>query len=142
MNLNRLLKTIGKDEGCKLKLYRCTSNKLTIGIGRNIEDNGIRKDEVKLMFKNDVDEVVNNLAPALKRKFGINFNSLSDIRQEVLLNMAFQLGIPRLLKFKNTFRYLKNKSFKKCSIEMLNSLWAKQTPKRAKRLSNLMKGGK
>lgn len=154
MQLERLKQRLRNDEGEKLKLYKCPANKLTIGIGHNIEEKGIKKEVSELIFKLDVEEVIEELAPALKNKFSIDFESLSDVRQEVLLNMAFQLGVPGLMKFKNTFSILShainldsqsvldNDHYERVSLEMLDSLWAKQTPQRAKRLSYAMKHNK
>ncbi len=126
MNLERLKNHLARDEGEKLKPYKCTANKLTIGIGRNLEDRGITKEESQYLFNNDVDTVVRELSPALKHHYNLDFEKLSEVRQEVLLNMAFQMGVPRLLRFKYTFNYIKDNDFKSASIEMLNSLWAKQ----------------
>ena len=64
---------------------------------------------------------------------------LSPIAFGCVVNMAFQLGLPRLLKFKN-FQYHLNKcDYESASLEMLDSLWAKQTPNRAKELAETMR---
>jgi lysozyme len=55
--------------------------------------------------------------------------------------MAFQMGVDGLLKFKNTLELIKNGKYKEASDAMLDSLWAKQTPNRASRLSAQMKTG-
>jgi lysozyme len=59
--------------------------------------------------------------------------------QDVLMEMCYQLGVTGVSKFKKTVAYLQNKEFKNASIEMLDSRWAKQTPNRAKELSNRVK---
>lgn len=153
MILKRLRKQLICDESEKLHLYKCPAGYLTIGIGRNIEQRGISKDESELMFKNDVDLVLKELAPSLLHHHSIKLDSISSVRQEVLLNMAFQLGVPRLMKFKNTFAYIKNADYENASIEMLDSLWFKQMHEmdmvdgkdslnRAERLSYAMKNDK
>ena len=60
--------------------------------------------------------------------------------KDVVIEMCYQLGVGGFSKFKKTISYLQNKQFKDASEEMLDSLWAKQTPNRAKSLSDIVKG--
>lgn len=69
------------------------------------------------------------------------FKDLDNVRQDVLTNMAFQLGVPNLKAFVNTLRLIEEGKYKEASVEMLNSKWARQTPERAKRLSEAMRTG-
>lgn len=127
---------IKRHEGLRLKPYRCTAGKLTIGYGRNLEDIGILEDEAELMLKNDIGRCryeVNNNIPV--------FNNLDQTRQSVLLDMCYNLGIKKLLGFKKMLEYLNNHDYDNASIEMLNSEWAKQVPNRARELAQLMKKG-
>jgi lysozyme len=71
-------------------------------------------------------------------RFVNNFCELSDIRQEVLINMAYQMGT-RLFNFTKTKMYIEQRNFKQASIEMLDSSWYEQTPNRAKRMSEQFK---
>lgn len=133
LNISEMLK---KDEGLKLKPYYCTSNKLTIGVGRNIEDNGISEDEALYMLENDIKGVKQEVLrcfPWLK--------SHDEVRQAVIINMAFNLGLPTLKKFKNMLHHLQLKNFDQASIEMLDSRWALQVKGRATRLSEMMRTG-
>jgi lysozyme len=135
MNIKRLTESIKLHEGLRLHPYKCPSNKLTIGYGRNLEDKGLTTFEANLLLNNDIQEIYTQLKQQLPY-----FKDLKYIAQEILIEMAFQIGVSGLLKFKKTLHYLENKDYKNASIEMLNSKWAKQTPQRAKKLSNLMKG--
>ena len=90
MNKLLLRSELKRDEGERLRLYKCSSGKFTIGIGRNIEDNGISKDESELMFANDVDRVEKEA----RSIFG-NWKSIEDARQRALVNMLFNLGMTR-----------------------------------------------
>ncbi len=110
--------------------------KLTIGIGRNLEDRGITKDEALYMLENDIKYVKDELAKRISF-----FNNLDNIRQEILINMAFNLGIKGLLGFKKMLKALEEKDFTKASEEMLNSKWAEQVKNRAKELAYAMKYG-
>lgn len=134
--IDLLKKTLIRDEGERLKLYKCTAGKLTIGIGRNIEDRGISKDESDLMFNNDIKGVIDGL-----RSSFLFFDELSPIRQLVLANMAFNLGKTRLLKFKKFIAALAVRDYTLAASEMMDSDWSKQVGERAKRLERMMLTG-
>ncbi len=129
-------KMLVRHEGLRLKPYRCTSGKLTIGIGRNLEDNGISEEEAYLMLDNDINEVIDNL----KNKYDW-FERLNDVRKAVVIDMAFNLGIPRFGAFKKTISLIESEDFDGASKEMLNSKWAVQVGYRAKELSEMMRSG-
>jgi lysozyme len=67
--------------------------------------------------------------------------TLDDARQNVLMNMAFNLGVAGLLEFTKTLNFVKRREYEKASVEMLDSDWAKQVGERAKRLAKVMKTG-
>ncbi|GAA4652067.1 hypothetical protein GCM10023116_43510 [Kistimonas scapharcae] len=124
-------------EGCRLKPYRCTANKLTIGWGRNLDDNGIDQEEADFMLDSDV--------IAVEKELGSNlswFCSLDEVRQAVLTDMCFNLGWPRLSAFKKTLQHIEGGHYELAAIEMLNSKWARQVKNRAARLSEMMQSGK
>lgn len=125
-----------KHEGLKLKPYRCTSGKLTIGVGRNLEDRGITKSEAMYLLSNDIADVIHQL----KEKLPV-FNVLDQTRQDVLVDMAFNMGVGGLLEFKNTLASIEKGHYRKASKQMLQSKWAKQVPNRAGELSEMMKTG-
>lgn len=129
----RITETIIRHEGFEYKPYKCTEGKTTIGVGRNLEDVGLSYDEIMLLLSNDIDKVINQCDS------NISFYRYApeDVKL-VLLNMCFQLGITGLLKFKKTLKYLEQRNYKKASVEMLDSRWAVQTPKRAKELSSII----
>ena len=132
MELNTLKESIKKYEGLKLKPYLCPSKRLTIGYGRNIQDVGISKNEAEVLLNNDLLEIKLKLEDKIKL-----FYKLDDVRQNVLIEMAYNMGVSNLLNFKKTIGYLEsavfclNKSdigsaktcFQYASIEMLNSKW-------------------
>lgn len=122
-----------QEEGLRLKPYRCTSNKLTIGVGRNIEERGITQDEALYLLNNDIELTLDELYENLNWLASIDVTA-----RMILVDMAFNMGVPRLLGFKNTLRYIREGEYLKASVEMLDSRWAAQVGKRAKDLSNLM----
>lgn len=123
------------DEGLRLKPYRCTADKLTIGYGRNLEDVGISKDEAEYLFANDIKEAESELRHAFPW-----FEELAETRQDVLVNMCFNLGLTRLLGFKKFLKAVSLGEYETAAHEMMNSAWAEQVGDRAKRLARLMRG--
>jgi lysozyme len=124
------------DEGVRSKPYRDTVGKLTIGVGRNLDDVGLRPDEIDYLLKNDIAESV-----AAARALFQSFNRLSGSRKAVLVNMAFNLGQTKLAQFKRLRAAVAAKDFQKAAAEMLQSAWAKQVGARADRLAKLMEKG-
>lgn len=137
MNVDRLQKQLIRHEGLKLKPYRCTAQKLSIGVGRNLEDVGISKDEAMTLLANDIDTVSDQLNTSLPW-----WKTLDDARQEVLANMAFNMGISTLLTFRNTLTAIKSGAYKDAAALMLQSKWAAQVGNRAKELAAQMESGK
>jgi len=121
---NGLRANLIDDEGLRLKLYRCTAGKLTIGIGHNIEDRGISEAVCELMFQEDI-AVAERDALALFP----GLHSYSDRRKAALINMAFQLGFERLSQFKKMRTAVANGDWFAAANEALDSDWAKQTQK-------------
>lgn len=138
-------------EGVVLKPYRCPEGKLTIGVGRNLEDNpltdeerkacgdiynGITKNAAYMLLRNDVTRCENEL-----RKKILFYQELPVERQYALLDMCFNLGINRLLKFKKMLKAMENRNFPLAAYECLDSNYARQVPNRAKRIARLIKTG-
>lgn len=135
MNLHRLERTLKADEWESLKPYRCTAGKLTIGVGRNIEDNGISAEESLYLLRTDIARCIREL------KSFPWFLDLDGVRQEVLINMCFNLGFPRLIQFRRMLAAIQKGDFEAAADEMLNSKWAQQVGNRAQRLAEEMRHG-
>ena len=131
-----LRKRLALDESVRTKPYRDTEGKLSIGVGRNLDDVGLRADEINLMLTNDIAAAIADLDRVLPW-----WRGLSDARRLVLANMAFNLGISRLLGFKNMLEAAKQERFSDAADEMLDSKWAGQVGDRAKRLAAMMRAG-
>lgn len=130
IDLSRLAKQLCIDEGVRLKPYRDTVGKLTIGVGRNLDDRGITEIEAAQMLDTDI-----NLAKVELAFFMPWSSQLNDARREALLNMTFNLGIVKLRLFKNMLAALKAGDWQKAHDEALNSKWAKQVKQRANRIA-------
>ena len=133
--MSKLINQLKSDEGLRLKPYKCTEGYLTIGYGRNLETNGISENEAEVMLVNDIYRVMESL-----NDYGLLIDHTQP-RRDVLINMAFQMGVNGLLKFKKMLRALDDRNYSLAAKEMLDSLWAKQTPERAKRLARQMRVG-
>lgn len=136
MNLERLFAQLEDDEGRRKKPYRCTAGKLTIGVGRNLDDRGLRDDEIDLMLKNDVMESIGEC-----RKLFRMFDQLSSVRQEVLVNMMLNLGFLKLAGFKRMHAALEEGNWAEAARQMLDSKWATDVGDRADRLAEAMRTG-
>lgn len=124
-----------RDEGLRLRPYRCTSGKLTIGYGRNLEDRGIDRHEADAMLQNDIERTETSLS------HHVIWPSLSDVRRDVLINMAYNMGLDGLYKFNRFFQRLAMRDYSRAADEMLDSAWAQQVGDRAKRLAEIMRSG-
>ena len=130
MNKHTVARQLLIDEGLRLKPYRCTAGKLTIGVGRNLDDRGITEPEAMGLLDNDIrrvwSEVMSNLPWAIRAP---------EVVQDVLVNMGFNLGLGGLLGFKRTLAHLEAGEYGKAADAMLDSRWAGQVGERAQRLA-------
>ena len=125
-----------RDEGLRLKPYRDSVGKLTIGCGRNLDDVGIGMDEANLLLTNDIQRA---RAAVLARIPGSQ--ALDEIRQAVLVNLCFNVGIAGLLKFTKFLAAVAAAQWDQAAIEMLDSRWRTQVGLRAERLADQMRSG-
>lgn len=132
MDLDKIEQQLIRDEGLRLKPYKDSVGKLTIGIGRNLDDNGIRETEARFMLRNDVNQTINEC-----RTLSF-FQHLNEPRQAVLINLVFNIGLARVRGFKKMLAALEHLDYTAAAIEMMDSLWAKQVGPRAVRLKEQM----
>jgi lysozyme len=138
--LTKGVEQIQRHEGLVLNAYQDHLGYWTIGYGRLIDKRkggGISQAEAEYLLQNDISGVIQ----ALERQITF-WNRLSEPRKAVLMNMAFQMGVAGLMKFKRTLSLIELGEFAEAADNMLTSLWAKQTPKRAQEMANQMRTGK
>jgi len=128
-----------RDEGLRLKPYRDSVGKLTIGVGRNLDDVGISESEAMTLLWHDVQDANTELIAALPWAFSLRANE--PIRFFVLVNMAFNMGISGLLQFHNTLSHVQAGNYLTAADDMLLSKWATQVGDRAQRLAEQMRTG-
>lgn len=146
MNNEKLKESLIQNEGLKQYVYTCPKGYKTVGVGRNLETKGLSKAEIMYLLENDILDCKLFLEDIFK-----DFHSLSDARQNVLIEMVFNLGNGGFKKFKKLIEAIKEKDFIKASEEMLNSKWhndfinfrqdKNEKETRSYKLSQIMKKG-
>lgn len=132
MNRTRLKVQLVQHEDRKTHPYTDTAGNLTIGVGRNLTDRGLRDSEIAFMLDNDIDE-----AHAICTQLFPGFATLSESRQHALIDMAFNLGEPRLRKFVKMKAAVDARDFDRAAAEILDS---KLPERRKTTLAGMMKG--
>ena len=144
-------------EGLRLQVYKDSLGIATIGIGRNLEDRGITPEELEWMDIPNMDTIyqygiseadamylaqndVQIVEEELLRSHPCVEN-LDAVRQLVLVDMAFNMGVPRLGKFKKMWAAIHENNFEEAAKEMLDSRWANQVKSRSTKLAHAMHTG-
>lgn len=125
-----------RDEGLRLKPYRDSVGKLTIGVGRNLDDVGISEEEAGLLLNNDIAAA---RADVFARLPWATF--LNEPRFAVLVNMRFNLGLAGLFTFRQALAAMERGDWAEAAKEMRDSHWAEQVGPRAHRLAQQMESG-
>lgn len=133
--MKRLIEMLQRHEGLRLKPYKCTAGKLSIGYGRNLDDMGISEVEAMVLLRHDIERCYDEL-----NVFSW-FADLDQVRQEALIDMLFNLGLPTFLEFKKTLKFVAEGKYSQAAEEMLRSKWADQVGDRAKELAYMMDTG-
>ena len=133
MDVEKLKDQLILHEGLELKSYQCSAGFITLGVGRNVEELGITEDEARYLLDNDILRVTKELDSNLPW-----WRDLSEVRQRVVVDMVFNLGISRFLNFKNAINAMQEEDWEEAAAQMLDSKWADQVGKRADRLAKAM----
>ena len=155
-NMTELLDQLVLHEGLELLPYKDTLNIDTIGIGRNLEHRGLSEEELAHIGK-DISDIcewgitkeqayylAENDVKIVEKEVCKSHPcviELDEIRQRVIIDMAFNMGVPRLSKFVKMWKAIHEENFEEAKTQMLDSRWAKQVGNRAVRLSNAMETG-
>ena len=121
-------------EGLELMPYTDTVGKWTIGVGRNLTDKGISKDEAMALLSSDIADAIDDIYHLFSC-----YDNLSEARQQVLISMAFNLGRTRLSTFTRFIGAVHRSDWEDAADEMMDSTWAKQVGVRAVTLSRMMR---
>ena len=144
MNIDELRQEIQKDEGRVNSVYLDHLSLPTIGIGHLIKESDpeyglpvgtvVDDERVNELFDQDIKVTLSEC----EQLYG-NFNDLPEEVQKILANMMFNLGRPRLSKFRKLCKAVADKNWQECAVQMEDSRWHKQVTNRANRLISRMK---
>ena len=144
MNIDELRQEIQNDEGRVNSVYLDHLSLPTVGIGHLIKESDpeyglpvgtmVDDERVNELFDQDIKVTLSEC----EQLYG-NFNDLPEEVQKILANMMFNLGRPRLSKFKKLCKAVADRDWQECAVQMEDSRWHKQVTKRANRLISRMK---
>ena len=132
MDMQRLKRDITRREGLCLNVYDDHLGNPTIGVGRLLS-RGISKTTAMQMLEEDINIVQTELKQNLPW-----FDDMPEVVQECLIDLGFNLGVPRLLSFKLTLGFLQAHKFPEAAEELLRSRYATQVPNRANEIAELI----
>lgn len=136
VDLEILLEDLKRDEGLRLFPYLDTVGKWTIGFGRNLSDRGISTEEASFLLNNDMADTSREMEA---RFISMDLTGLNEPIQRALVNMAFNMGVPRLMKFIKMWDALQRGHYATAADEALDSKWAQQVGPRANRIAALIR---
>ena len=131
-----LIKQLKDHEGIRLKPYKCTAGKLTIGIGRNLDDIGISEEEAEYLLGNDIETAHKGCERLIS-----NFESISEVRKIALIDMMFNLGYTRMSKFKKMLSAIESEDWTEAAKQAKDSRWYNQVGRRAQKICDQLREG-
>jgi lysozyme len=138
--VNNLREMLKRHEGVKSHAYRCTAGKITVGVGRNIDSDGglgLSHDEIDYLLDNDIVRCIQELNGVFPW-----FNHLDTVRSDAIVDICFNLGLPRLMLFQKAIRAMKEGDYEKAADEFYDSKWAKQVGNRAIEVCEMIRTGR
>lgn len=134
-----IIEMLRKHEGVETHAYVDSVGKITLGVGRNIDKNGgigLSTDEIDYLLVNDVERVEAELLAAFNW-----YKMLGDARKDAIMDMCFNMGLPRFKKFKKALAGMAKGDYKTAAIEFLDSRWANQVGQRAITVTDIIRSG-
>ena len=137
--MSKLVEQLRRHEGVRSHAYKCSANMITVGVGRNIDENGgigLSDDEIDYLLSNDIKRCQ---AELLAFSW---FVDLDPVRQDAMTNLLFNLGMTRLLGFKNALSAMERSEFVTAADEFMDSRWAEQVGNRADEVCEMIRTGR
>lgn len=126
LDFDLLKKRLVDFEGLVLKPYHCSQNYLSIGVGRNLDSNGISEEEAMYLLDNDIHKVIEQL----DKQWEV-WRTFPDAAKYVCIDVAFNMGINTWMSFRKTRAYMELGEWEKAASEILDSKYAEQVGRRA-----------
>ena len=136
---DKLIEMLKVHEGVETYAYKCSENKTTIGVGRNVDKAGglgLSDDEVDYLLQNDIDRVILELDSEYDW-----FSDLDDVRQDAMIDISFNLGQTRLRAFKKALSAMSEGDWDEAANQFMDSRWSEQVGIRAKNLTEMIRIG-
>tara|TARA_R110000765_G_scaffold391781_1_gene484762 strand:- start:184 stop:615 length:432 start_codon:yes stop_codon:yes gene_type:complete len=137
--MSSLVEMLKRHEGFETHAYKCTAGKITVGVGRNIDPDGgigLSRLEINYLLANDIERVEEELSKSLPWLL-----ELDCVRIDALVDMCFNLGLPRFLKFVKALDALEAGDYEMSANEFMDSRWAKQVGYRAYEVTEMIRTG-
>tara|TARA_Y100000114_G_scaffold83058_1_gene76722 strand:- start:13 stop:441 length:429 start_codon:yes stop_codon:yes gene_type:complete len=134
----KIQKMLRIHEGVRSHVYTCSAGYETIGVGRNISETGLglSEDEITYLLENDISRVRAELSSAFTW-----FDDLDEVRRDAMIDIAFNIGLSRLMTFKKALTAMNQQDYDKAASEFLDSRWSVQVGARSKRVAGMIKTG-
>ena len=123
---DKVVEMLKRHEGLRTFPYNCSEGFLTLGIGRNLDANGISEEEAHYLLYNDINKVQKELT----KNWGV-WRTFPERARMVCIDMAFQMGITGFMSFRETRKLMELGKWLEASEEVLRSRYSIQTPNRA-----------
>lgn len=137
--MDKVVEILRRHEGVRSHAYKCSAGYVTIGVGRNIDQDGglgLSDDEVDYLLSNDVDRCLKELAATFDW-----FKQLDEARRDAMVNLVFNLGMPRLKQFQKALAAMAIADWSTAADEFLDSRWATQVGARAIEVTSMIRTG-
>ena len=137
--MERLIEMLKRHEGVETHAYECSEGKITVGVGRNIDQGGgmgLSDDEIDYLLQNDIERCIVELSSEYPW-----FSGLDEVRKDAIVDISFNLGQTRLRLFKRALAAMEEGEYKVAATEFLDSKWAKQVGGRALELTDMISSG-
>ena len=137
--MGQLVDTLKRHEGVRSHAYKCSENMITVGVGRNLDENGgigLSDDEIEYLLMNDIERCDAELRAAYDW-----YENLKKPRRDAMINMCFNLGLTRLRGFVKALEAMSREQYDVAADEFMDSRWAKQVGDRAVEVTELIRSG-
>ena len=137
--MSMIIEMLRLHEGVETHAYKCTADKITIGVGRNIDPAGgigLTDDEIDYLLSGDVKRVQVELINTFTW-----FSELDEVRKDAMTDICFNIGLPRLLKFEKSLAAMSIGDYDRAADEFLDSRWANQVGARAITITDMIRSG-
>ena len=137
--MEKLIKMLKLHEGVRTHAYQCSAMKWTIGVGRNIDEDGglgLSSEEINVLLINDIERVKKELSSSFSW-----FVDLDEVRQNAIIDMCFNLGLSRLNQFVKALDGMASKDYDKAADEFMDSRWSQQVGQRAVTVTEMIRTG-